>query len=131
MPIYPYVVVKRRKVETSGSPLFTPAMRNVRPDIEYPQGPQESPDPLRYSDFNWTGKPSTHTSSREQIAVALNYHSTLAIEREEFGIQSWARPNWTGTPAQAGGMRPWTERPNIGVPPAVAYGSLFTLPGVG
>lgn len=131
MPIYPVAYVKRRRVLTSGSPLFTPAMRNVRPEVSYTQGPQESPDPIRQSDFNFEGKPNNHAVSRVPIQTALNYESTLAIENEEFGVQNWARSNWVGTPPRAGGQRPWVERPNVDVPPAVAYGSLFSLPGVG
>lgn len=131
MPIYPYVNIHRRVVETSGSPHFTPAMENVRPLIEYEQGPQDGreTDPIVQSDFNFEGKPDTHTSTRAAIAVATNYESTLAIEEEEFHIVAWARPNWVGTPP--GTMQSWTERTNVDIPPAVAYGSLFSLPGVG
>lgn len=134
MPLYPFANIKRRNVPTSGAPLFTPAMRNVRPEIEYPEGPHDgrSIEPIVQSDFNFEGKPSTHTNSRQQVAVALNYDSTLSIEAEEFGVKNWARSNWIGTPPQAaGGALPWAERTNVGVPPAVAYGSLFSLPGVG
>ena len=133
MPLYPYANVRRRGVGTSGAPLFTPAMRNVRPEIEYPEGPHDgrSIDPIYQSDYNFEGKPGSHTRSRQPIAVALNYDSTLAIEYEEFAITSWARGNWTGTPPSAGGNLPWTERSNVNVPPAIAYGSLFSLPGVG
>ena len=133
MPIYPYANIRRRGVPTSGAPLWTPAMRNVRPEVEYPHGPNNGReiDPITQSDFNWEGKPENHADSREPIIVALNYDSTLAIENEEFGVVMWARPNWTGTPPTAGGQLPWQERTNVSVPPAVAYGSLFSLPGVG
>jgi len=134
VPIYPYANIKRRAVATSGAPLFTPAMRNVRPMVEYPSdGPQDGreTDPIVQSDYNFEGKPSTHTNSRMPVAVALNYDSTLSIEYEEFAVVNWARSQWTGTPPYAGGMRPWNERTNVGVPAAIAYGSLFNLPGVG
>lgn len=118
---------------TSGAPFWTPAQRNVRPEIEYPQGPHDgrSIDPIYQTDYNFEGKPSTHTNSRAAVAVAMNYDSTLAIEEEEFRITSWARPTWTGTPPTAGGNVPWVERSNVRIPPAIAYGSLFQLPGVG
>lgn len=131
MPLYPYADVNRRLVPTSGAPLFTPGMENARPDVEYPQGPMESPDPIRQSDFWNVGKAPGHTAARVPVVTAFNLDSTLAIEAEEFGVQNWARPNWTGTPPRAGGMAPWTERTNVGVPAAIAYGSLFSLPGVG
>lgn len=133
MPLYPYANIRRRGVATSGAPYWTPATRNVRPQIAYPEGPHDgrSIDPIYQSDWNNEGKPGTHTGSRVPIAVALNFDSTLAIEEEEFRVTNWARPNWTGTPPLAGGMQPWMERANVNVPPAIAYGSLFSLPGVG
>lgn len=131
MPLYPYALVKRNEPETSGSPLFTPATLNVRPEIEYAVGPHDGreTDPIVQSDFNFEGKPDTHTNSREPIAVAFNYDSTLAIEEEEFQVVQWARPSWTQTPP--GSSLPWVERGNTNIPPAVAYGSLFNIPGVG
>jgi len=133
MPLYPFAKVVRRGVGTSGSPHWTPAMRNVRPELEYPEGPHDgrSIDPIIQADFNFEGKPGTHTGSRQPIAVAFNYDSTLAIEEEEFRITNWARAYWIGTPPTAGGNLPWGERSNVRIPPAIAYGSLFQLPGVG
>jgi hypothetical protein len=133
LPLYPYAAVPRRVPPTSGSPLFTPAMRNVRPEISYEQGPQDGreAEPIVQSDFNFEGKPYTHTNSRAAVAVALNYDSTLGIEEEQFQVVNWARNVWTSTPPAAGGQLAWVERSNVNVPPAVAYGSLFSLPGVG
>jgi hypothetical protein len=109
-------------------------MRNVRPELEYPKGPHDgrSIEPIYQSDYNFEGKPSTHTNSRQPVTVALNYDSTLSIEEEEFKVVQWARGAWVGTNYAIGGeQRPWVERSNVKVPPAVAYGSLFSLPGVG
>lgn len=133
MPLYPYANIRRRAVATSGSPYWTPAMRDVRPEITYDHGPHDgrSIEPIYQSDWNFEGKPFTHTNSRAAVAVAFNYDSTLAIEEEEFRVVNWARPSWVGTPPVAGGNMPWMERANVNVPPAIAYGSLFSLPGVG
>jgi hypothetical protein len=132
MPLYPYANVKRRGVpQPGGVALFSPAMLNVRPEVNYPQGPHEAPDPIRQSDWNWTGKPSSHTDSRVPVVTAFNFDSSLSIEEEEFRILTQPRTNWTGTPNRAGGQNNWAERTNVGVPPAIAYGSLFLLNGDG
>lgn len=121
MPIFVY---EGRRDARSSQPFRDAGRINVK--VSEDIGGQEPPDPVRSTDFNYQGKPLSHALSRVQVAVM-----GMGI----FG--DWGRDDFAGTKVEldplvmphspAGLQHPFGVRPNISRPPAVAYGSLFTL----
>lgn len=122
------VWVDRRRPPTSGAPFRSAGLvDDIDAVVEYPQGPHEAPDAIRQSDFTLEGKPANHAVSTVPVFTSLNIAGIESIQADDFLVTQFPRGRWTATPPFAGGMAPWSERVNIDVPPALAYGSLFQL----
>jgi hypothetical protein len=90
---------------------LTPAAVNTRTGIEvYPRRPGEPPP-----------RPSARPAQR---VIAFFRHYAKPWE-DRFVVATVGPPPRAAVPR--GRMNPWGERANIAVPPAVAYGSLFTV----
>lgn len=119
--------IRRREAQRSTG-LIGPPRRNVRVDTA-DIGDVWAPDPVRYGDYNFEGKPIEHADSHAWIAVSTPIADWQQVSELRHGVIASKIQFHHSADRPRGHQYSWGGTPNIERPAAEIYGDLVTVQG--